>query len=57
MIKNPTYYFSRKWLANLDKINHECHGEKLEGSCKECKTINKDDFKNIPEKEKKRRYC
>ena len=53
MIKNPSYYFSRKKVVNFDINNHECRGDKLERSYKEYKTIEKDDFKNFPENKKK----
>ena len=53
MIKNRTYYFSRKKVVNFDIINHECRGDELDSSYKKYKAITKDGFKNFPENEKK----
>ena len=39
MLEDPTSYFYRKKVVNFDMINHECLGEPLEGSYKDCKTV------------------
>ena len=39
MLEDPTSYFYRKKVVNLDMINHECRGEPLEGSYKDRKTV------------------
>ena len=44
MIKNPTYYLSRKKVVNFDIINHKCRSDKLEGSYKELKRLLKKDY-------------
>ena len=50
---NATKYFHDKQAINFDITHHECHGDKLDNSYKDYKTVKFDDLKNYPEKEKK----
>lgn len=53
MSDNATKYFHDKQAINFDITHHECHGDKLDNSYKDYKTVKFDDLKNYPEKEKK----
>ena len=52
MSKDPTKHFEIKKVINFNIIHRECHGDPLNGSYKNYKTIYDADFKEYPKLEK-----
>ena len=52
LIDDPDCYFKNKRVINFYIIHHGCRGDPLKKSYKEHKTVNNDNFKEYPEKEK-----
>ena len=53
MSKDPTKHFEIKKVINFNIIHRECHGDPLNGSYRNYKTIYDADFKEYPKLEKK----
>ena len=54
MMENPTGYFFQKKVTNFDILHYKCHGDPVEDSHKNYKTIKNNDFKNFRKNDKEK---
>ena len=55
MTNDPNKYFEQKHPVNFDIIHYECREDLLQGTYKNHQAVNKNDIKEYPKVEKKKR--